>query len=289
MSFEPHSQKEEEMDRILKKWTQHPACMDISSDTVCGLWKVRGKRLHGLTRVISRLIHEPTLYRAANSVKKKRTTKQMYAASHRSLGTRVHRDMALLCRGNLPVVRAHPIAVRMWSFFTAQKRWIPIASEFKVWDETHKVTTAIDAVFVDPRTERVYAIEWKTGYEDDDVYNFRKGTLTLGNTRLPKSIAHAHQLQLALGCAMLAHSHPGLAVDKMYVVRVTRQKQVQTQDCVELIEVDPLVHRMVDLEYPLLLGEKSTGARKPKVRVPRVRVPNRKKKPAARVSTRPRK
>ena len=279
---------------LISSWTQHPSSLNVSSDTVCGSWKVKGQRLRGLTRTLERLIHEPSLYRAALRSQKKKSKKvqagrQMYQASQRYLGTRVHRDIAMLCRKTTTPDRVHPIAMRLWSFFTAQKRWIPVASEFKVWDERHKTTTAIDAIFIDPETARLIAIEWKTGYEDDHIYTFRQGTLCLGDARLPKSIAYAHQLQLALGCAMLPKSHPGLSVDKMYVARVTRQRNVSTQQSVELLPVEPAVRRIVDLSYDLLLGGKSKPANthtlsrggkrvpvtslQPRLRTPRVRVP----------------
>lgn len=107
----------------------------------------------------------------------------------------------------------------------ARRGWLPVRSEWVVYDHALRVCTAIDLVVLDTHHHRLLALELKTGYEGAEFA--REVPRTDGsNARLaPPFDAHADSalhraaLQLATTMAMCHHRY-SVTFDAGYVVHV---------------------------------------------------------------------
>ncbi len=104
-------------------------------------------------------------------LKKAKRTCELYGAPH---GARVHYEMQVYteerCRARQSeqilrrLKEVDPCTLRMLNVF-AQKQWLPVRSEWAIFDETMKMATSIDLIVLDPVRHHLIALELKTGYE----------------------------------------------------------------------------------------------------------------------------
>lgn len=207
--------------QLVTKWIQHPSRQSVTGDTVYGTWRIHNERYTGLTSILQKWFHEGRFYQTYISKKKSKCTKKNRFFNNRQNGTRIHHELGLLSRGERHVKSTHCVVKRTWKYFIEELKWIPITSEYKVWDSERKATTAIDLLFYCPKRKKMIAVEIKTGY-DTNEYCSTHGTLQKYGFVIEKSIAHGHQLQIAYSCMMLERSHPGLFIGNadMFVARI---------------------------------------------------------------------
>ncbi len=120
-----------------------------------------------------------------------------------------------------------PCTLRVLSYLES-KKWIPILSEHKIWDEDLRLATSVDMIALDMRTGKVIMIELKTGYEGE-IYGptendpkFPAPLETITNCPLNR-----HMLQL-LSMDLILKKKYGISLDELCIIRsLSKQKSVQ--------------------------------------------------------------
>jgi hypothetical protein len=86
-------------------------------------------------------------------------------------GTKVHEqleDFVLLDKKNFLKKHngLHPWSKRILSHITEVMKWIPLKSEYNIYNETLMIGTSIDMICVDPKNGKLILLEFKTGYRN---------------------------------------------------------------------------------------------------------------------------
>lgn len=140
-------------------------------------------------------------------------------------GTRIHHELedAIILDyknfkkkyGNL-----HPFTERILLYLRAEMKWIPIRSEFKVYDKDNMIGTAIDMICVNPINGHLVFIEFKTGYKT--YFETYDGFLERCLKDLKNSPLNWATIQLTASVIMLLNQNPSLSIENTssYVIRI---------------------------------------------------------------------
>lgn len=143
------------------------------------------------------------------------------------------------------------------------KKWIPVASEYPIYDEDLHLATKIDMIVYDSEAAELIGIELKTGYEDEEYRELEtdKQYTGLHRTESGKIVSvplsgvkdcpeNRHYLQALLG-AIILHKRNSVKCDKVYVLRCLPKAQT-----VEILSKPPKWTKskvIKDLIYETLL------------------------------------
>lgn len=142
------------------------------------------------------------------------------------------------------------------------KKWVPVASEYPVYDEDLKLATKIDMIVYDSEASELLLIELKTGYEEEEYRELATdreytGIQMIGGKRISVPLEEVkdcpenrHYMQ-ALVSAIILQKRNSVKCDKVYVLRCLPKAQV-----VEVLEKPPKwtkKKKVKDLIYETLL------------------------------------
>jgi len=101
-----------------------------------------------------------------------------------------------------------------------KEKWIPIASEFKIWEEDWRVATAVDMIVIDTKTNELVILEFKCGYEGEE-YGAHPTDEYLPEPfqMLPNCPLVRHTFQL-LGMKRILERKYNVKVDQAYIIRL---------------------------------------------------------------------
>jgi len=101
-----------------------------------------------------------------------------------------------------------------------KEKWIPIASEFKIWEEDWRVATAVDMIVIDTVRDELVILEFKCGYEGEE-YGAHPHDVYLPEPfqQLPNCPLVRHTFQL-LGMKRILERKYQLIVDQAYIIRL---------------------------------------------------------------------
>jgi len=143
-----------------------------------------------------------------------------FGAKH---GSTVHEEMEMFFKavrtGKIDHLRdLDPCTCRL-IFLIHKYGWIPIASEFRIWEEDWRVATSIDMLVYCPKRCKLFIVEFKTGYESEE-YKHHPNDKRLPQPfhKLPNCPLVRHQFQL-LGMVRILHRKYGVMVDDGYILR----------------------------------------------------------------------
>lgn len=154
-------------------------------------------------------------------------------------GRKVHHDFHRLVdairkplhkSGGVPYVgKVDPCAYRLMSSML-QNGWVPLKSEFCVFDEHLRIATAIDCIAWDIRNRAGILIEIKTGHESMDNYEATSGKIHLLGplSKIPDSPLNRAAIQLTITLLMILRRYD-IRFDGAAILRPrSRTKDVQT-------------------------------------------------------------
>lgn len=99
----------------------------------------------------------------------------------------------------------HPWA-KMIIDLILENYWIPICSEFNIFDAKLKIGTSVDMIAFDPKNGKIIALEIKTGYKNH--FEIQKGTMSGCLRRvLPFSFHNCAVLQLLTSMIFIIKNH----------------------------------------------------------------------------------
>lgn len=170
---------------------------------------------------------------------KKRTSNGCYSGGKTAAhGRKVHEDMERIIRairlplqknGGVPYVsKVDPCAYRM--FLAMLKRgWIPVKSEFCIFDEYLRIATAVDCIAWDVHRKRAVLIEIKTGHDSQTDYEATTGKIRLLEplAQVPDSPLNRAAIQLLVSLLMIQRRY-GIQFDDGAIIRPrSRNNDVQ--------------------------------------------------------------
>jgi hypothetical protein len=100
-----------------------------------------------------------------------------------------------------------------------KENWIPIASEFMIWQEDWRVATAVDMIVLDTKTSELIVLEFKTGYESEE-YEVHPNDEFLPEPfdNLVNCPLIRHMFQL-IGMICILNKKYGTNINRGYIVR----------------------------------------------------------------------
>jgi hypothetical protein len=120
----------------------------------------------------------------------------------------------------------HPWTKRILLYVMTEMHWYPLECEFKLYDETLRIGTAIDMICVNPHTGHLIFLEFKTGYKTyfEQHDGFMKRCLCF----MPNSPLNWANIQLTSAVLMLLKQWPTipLAHTASYVIRIDDENLV---------------------------------------------------------------
>ncbi len=118
---------------------------------------------HGVAATIRRKLGGGKRKRAAAGMRRPSWTS--CRKTGRAHGCKVHRQIAEVAENQrrLDASDTDGCVLKVFQWM-ADRRWVLLASEFKIWDERVHCATAIDAICHDTRANKVMLVEWKTGH-----------------------------------------------------------------------------------------------------------------------------
>lgn len=186
--------------------------------------------------------------RSYEDVKRRATTKK-YSVKHKTVakdckqfghkhGSTVHREMEIygdFCRFNkgmnwlnTNMPDPDPCTTRFISTINS-KGWIPIASEFMIYDEEWRVATSIDMIVYDPVEKDIIILEFKTGFENEEYGPHPSDPkLPVPFDGISNCPLMRHQFQL-LGMIRILQRNYGMHGVRSYILRACpKSKQTET-------------------------------------------------------------
>jgi len=117
----------------------------------------------------------------------------------------------------------HPFGTRILQLIS-EKNWIPIVSEFDIFDEKLKIGTSIDMVCLSKDTGNIITIEIKTGYKNYfEIKNgYMKGCL---KGILPYSLKNCATLQILTAMLFIIKNHKiDISYLEGYVIQINDEE-----------------------------------------------------------------
>lgn len=99
----------------------------------------------------------------------------------------------------------HPWVIRIFEIIK-QKNWIPIVSEFDIFDEKLKIGTSVDMICLSKDSGKIIALEFKTGYKNyfENKQGYMKGCL---KNIMSLSLKNCATLQILTAILFIIKNH----------------------------------------------------------------------------------
>jgi hypothetical protein len=125
------------------------------------------------------------------------------------------------------------------------KGWIPVASELMVYDEELKIATAIDLIVLEVTTQKMFFIELKTGYENEEygIHPTDKG-MSKPLNKIANCPQNRHQLQLLMTLLIVQRGHK-FKPDGAFILRSCSKQEMAVLIGMAQWTTDPSIHKSI--------------------------------------------